>query len=49
MAEVSVNDFLSLISAVEDAPQGRYLWSSYDSEADALYIHLKKHESWPRQ
>ncbi|MFB1488423.1 MULTISPECIES: DUF2283 domain-containing protein [unclassified Thiocapsa] len=41
MAEVSVNDFLSLISAVKHAPQG-YLWSSYDSEADVLYINFKK-------
>lgn len=41
MAEISVNDFLSLIPAVRHAPQG-YLWSSYDSEADVLYINFKK-------
>lgn len=41
MAEISVNDFLSLIPAVRHAPQG-CLWSSYDSEADVLYINFKK-------
>ena len=30
-----------LISAVKNTP-GKYLWSSYDTEADTLYINFKK-------
>lgn len=41
MATVTVRDYLPLLTAVKQAPQG-YLWSSYDTEADVLYINFKK-------
>ena len=36
-----IKDYLSLIPAVKQTPHG-YLWSSYDAEADVLYITFKK-------
>ena len=41
MATVTVRDYLPLLAAVKNAPQS-YLWSSYDAEADVLYISFKK-------
>ena len=41
MAQVAINQYLKLFPAVKHAPQ-RYLWSSYDEEADVLYINFKK-------
>ncbi len=41
MAEIVAEDFLSLVPALQKAPHG-YLWSSYDREADTLYINFKK-------
>ena len=41
MAHVAIKDYLPLIAAVKGAPQ-KYLWSSYDAEADVLYINFKK-------
>lgn len=43
MANVTfdIQDYLNLIPAVRQAPKG-YLWSSYDAEADVLYINFKK-------
>jgi uncharacterized protein YuzE len=41
MARLAIEQYLKLIPAVKLAPQ-RYLWSSYDSEADVLYINFKK-------
>jgi uncharacterized protein YuzE len=41
MARVALKDYLPLIAAVKGAPQ-KYLWSSYDAEADVLYINFKK-------
>ncbi len=41
MAEIEVKDYLKLISTVKHSPKG-YLWSSYDSEADVLYVNFKK-------
>jgi uncharacterized protein YuzE len=41
MARKMIQDFLKLIPAVKSAPQ-KYLWSSYDAEADVLYINFKK-------
>lgn len=41
MADVSLKDYLSIITAVRRSPQ-KYLWSSYDAEADVLYINFKK-------
>jgi uncharacterized protein YuzE len=40
MAGVAIDQYLK-ISAVRYAPQ-KYLWSSYDAEADVLYINFKK-------
>ncbi len=34
-------DYIKLIPTVRHSPKG-YLWSSYDSEADVLYINFKK-------
>ncbi len=36
-----LQDYLKLVPALKKAPQG-YLWSSYDAEADTLYINFKK-------
>ncbi len=41
MALANVQEYIRLINAVKDSPTG-YLWSSYDSEADTLYINFKK-------
>jgi len=41
MAQVAIKQYLKIIPAVRHAPQG-YLWSSYDAEADVLYINFKK-------
>ena len=41
MAGVAIDQYLSLIHTVKHTPQ-RYLWSSYDAEADVLYINFKK-------
>ena len=41
MAKMTVQDYLNLIPAVRNAPK-KYLWSSYDAEADVLYINFKK-------
>lgn len=41
MAAIAIQEYLNLIPAVSHAPQG-YLWSSYDPEADVLYINFKK-------
>jgi uncharacterized protein YuzE len=41
MAIADLADFLKIVPAVRRAPHA-YLWSSYDSEADVLYINFKK-------
>jgi len=41
MAVAEINEFLKLVPAVRRSPH-RYLWSSYDAEADVLYINFKK-------
>ncbi len=41
MAKIVAQDYLKLIPTVKHSPQG-FLWSSYDSEADVLYINFKK-------
>lgn len=41
MAVTSIEEYLKLVPALRLAPQG-YLWSSYDREADVLYINFKK-------
>lgn len=41
MASAEIAEFLKIVPAVQRAPH-RYLWSSYDPEADVLYINFKK-------
>jgi uncharacterized protein YuzE len=41
MALEMVEEYLKIILAVKGAPQ-KYLWSSYDAEADVPYIDFKK-------
>jgi uncharacterized protein YuzE len=41
MAITEIEQFLKIVPAVKNSPQ-KYLWSSYDSEADVLYISFKK-------
>lgn len=41
VAELSVSEYMRLIPAVEHAPQG-FLWSTYDKEADVLYVNFRK-------
>lgn len=41
MVAAELNDYLKLAPALLSAPNG-YLWSSYDAEADVLYINFKK-------
>ena len=41
MAVAEINELLKLVPAVKNSPH-KYLWSSYDAEADVLYINFKK-------
>jgi uncharacterized protein YuzE len=41
MARLAIQEYLNIIPAVRHAPKG-FLWSSYDPEADVLYINFKK-------
>ena len=41
MAIAEINEFLKMVPVVKGTPH-RYLWSSYDAEADVLYINFKK-------
>ena len=41
MAIAELNEYLKITSAVRLSPHKR-LWSSYDLEADVLYINFKK-------
>lgn len=41
MANINFADYLSLVDAVKNSPK-KYLWSTYDAEADVLYINFKK-------
>ena len=41
MAIAEINEFLKIVPVVRGTPH-RYLWSSYDAEADVLYINFKK-------
>lgn len=38
---IAIQDYINLIPMVMQSSQN-YLWSSYDSEADVLYINFKK-------
>jgi uncharacterized protein YuzE len=41
MAVAAIDTYIALIPALREAPHG-YIWSSYDREADVLYINFKK-------
>jgi uncharacterized protein YuzE len=41
MAIADVQEYLKLLPVVKQSPQGS-IWSSYDAEADVLYINFKK-------
>ena len=41
MAVAAIEEYLKLVPALRQSPAG-YLWSSYDREADVLYINFKK-------
>ena len=41
MAEVAIQNYLDLIPAVKKTPY-QYFWSSYDADADVLYVNFKK-------
>jgi uncharacterized protein YuzE len=41
MAVDDVSVFLKLIPAVRQTPEG-YLWTSYDRQADVVYVSFKK-------
>ena len=41
MAPVTIDKYVHLISAVKHSPK-HYLRSSYDAEADVLYVNFKK-------
>ncbi len=41
MAMINVKDYLTLAPMVRETPH-RYMWSSYDEEADTLYVNFKK-------
>ena len=39
--DLSVNELLRILPAAMRAPHG-FIWTSYDAEADVLYINFKK-------
>ena len=41
MALTEIAEYLRLVPAVKHSPYS-YLWSSYDAEADVLYVNFKK-------
>ena len=41
MVPVTIDRYIHLIPAVKHSPK-HCLWSSYDAEADALYVNFKK-------
>ena len=41
MALVDIEEYLKLVPMVQHSPQ-RCLWSSYDAEADTLYVSFKQ-------
>ncbi len=41
MVLINYRDYLSILSAIKDAPQNN-VWLSYDAEADVLYINFHK-------
>ena len=41
MAKLVIEDYIRLLPAVKQTTRG-YLWTSYDAEADVLYVNFKK-------
>ena len=41
MAIANIEEYLKLVPALRESPS-HLLWSSYDAEADTLYINFKK-------
>lgn len=41
MEVANIEEYLRLLPALKESP-GKFLWSSYDAEADTLYINFKK-------
>ncbi len=41
MASIALDEYVRMIPAEKHSPK-RYLWSSYDTEADVLYVNFKK-------
>jgi uncharacterized protein YuzE len=41
MAVANIEEYLKLVPALRESPS-HLLWSSYDTEADTLYINFKK-------
>lgn len=41
MAGLALKDYMDMIPAVKHSPR-KFLWSSYDPEADTLYVNFKK-------
>jgi uncharacterized protein YuzE len=41
MAIANIDEYLKLVPTLRGLPGG-FLWSSYDAEADTLYINFKK-------
>lgn len=41
MEVANIEEYLRLLPVLKESP-GKFLWSSYDAEADTLYINFKK-------
>jgi uncharacterized protein YuzE len=41
MAQIAMENYLKLVTVLRLTPQ-KFLWSSYDAEADVVYINFKK-------
>ena len=41
MAITEIQEYLKMVPTVRNTPH-QYLWSSYDAQADVLYINFKK-------
>ncbi len=41
MADLDISDYVTLASVVRRTPH-RFLWSTYDEEADTLYVNFKR-------
>ena len=41
MAQLAIEDYLRLLPALKQTTRS-YIWTSYDAEADVLYVNFKK-------